>query len=107
MFEKVITVFSLLVGVVPFFFWIRGIVRGNKGDLRIGLILLVVTSLIAVGLAGASGIFSQLGVVFFLLGIATLVAGSFAKADCLIKRQDRIALASLFMIIGLGGALVL
>jgi hypothetical protein len=55
---------------------------------------------------GHSGVFSQIGGLFLLFGIATLVAGSFAKPDCPIKRKDRIALAVLFIILGLFGSMI-
>ncbi len=100
MYDKILTAVSLLALALLFFFWVRGIVRGNKGDLAAGIVILILISFGARAVASHSGVISQIGGLLFLFGIATLVAGSFAKPDCPIKRKDRIAIAVLFIILG-------
>jgi hypothetical protein len=98
--EMAITVVSNLAFLMPLFFWARGIVRGNKGDMAAGLILLF---LISFGALVVSGDFPIAGS-FLLFGITTLIAGSFAKPDCALKRRDRIAIAILFITLGILGS---
>jgi hypothetical protein len=105
--EKILIGASWLAVAMPFFFWVRGIVRGSKGDLAAGVVLLVVISLGAMMVVGHSGVFSGIGGLLLLFGLATLIAGSFAKPDCPIKRKDRIAVAMLFIILGILGSMII
>lgn len=99
--EKIRTAVVLLALAMSFFFWVRGIVRGNNGDLAAGLVLLIIIVFGAMAVVqGCSCVCLPIGGLLFLFGIATLVTGLFAKPDSLIKRQDRIATAVLFIILG-------
>jgi hypothetical protein len=97
---------SLLALVMSFYFWIRGIVRGNKGDLIAGVILLFVISFGAI-VIDHFGVRSVVGALLFLFGVATLVSGSFAKPDCPIKRKDRIIMATMFIVVGIFASLII
>jgi len=101
------TAAAIVAIVLPLFFWVRGIVRGSKGDMAAGIVLLLVVSFGAMVVTGHSGVFSQIGGLFFVFGVGTLVAGSFAKVDCPVKRQDRIAIAMLFIVLGIPGLLII
>lgn len=83
-----------LAFATPLFFWSRGIVRGSKGDLAAGIVILVIFSFYS--LVGSC---DMAGNLFGLFGVATIVAGRFAKPDCPIQKRNRTAIAALFIIL--------
>ena len=98
---------QIVLAVLSLFFWARGIVRGDRDDLLVGVVLLVVVSCATTIAAGHSGVFSQIGGLYFLFGIATYVAGFFARPDGPVKPRDRSALGCLFIVVGMLGLLML
>lgn len=82
--------------LTPHFFWVRGIVRSNAGDMAAGIVILIVIAF-WVCLAGNHSGSHLFGGILFLFGIVTLIAGSFAKPDCPIPQMIRIFIAILFI----------
>ena len=99
--DQLLPAVLLVVLAVPFFFWMRGIVRANDRDLVAGLAILTTISAGAVVTVRSSMVFSWIGGSVFLFGIATVVAGFFAKPSSSLSRRDRNALAGLFIVLGI------
>ena len=72
-----------------------------------GFALLLFFSFGAMRMTGSSAVFSQIGGLFIAFGVTTLIASSYAKPDCPLKRQDRLAIGMLFIVLGIAGSLII
>ena len=97
----------ILLPVVSLFFWLRGIVRANMGDLVAGLAILLVVSASVLFVVGQSGAFNYVGCVLIVFGVATYVVSRFVKDTPLFKRRDLILSAVLFVVVGLCGLVII
>ena len=91
---KLAVMFALAFGA-SVFFWGRGLIRGNAGDLYAGAGTLAATCMITLYTAGHSGVFSFIGLLVGGFGLTSLVLSLFASDKCPLDRSSRI-------VIGLG-----
>ena len=97
----------LVVSALPFVFWIRGILKGSKNDILAGFIILMAVLLIHLFSSRSSGVFTTIGGILFLFGVATLIAGNFSSPECPIKPKDLSAIGLLFVFLGFCASLML
>ena len=98
----VLFIIMLIAILSPIVFWSRGIIKGNKSDLILGVTLIFVLPVVLVVLVIASGnpqVFTLISLVLFLFSLATLVAGYFAKPECPINKKYRIIIAIVILIV--------
>lgn len=93
--NEIIFYLSLLLVALPYFFWGRGIIRGNINDLVMGVTIL----LIILGGLVALGGFQIGGILLFIFGGITLALDYFAKPNCPINRTSRISIAIIICIV--------
>ena len=97
----------ILLPLVSLFFWLRGILRANKGDLAAGLaILLAICSAILL-IVPSSAAFNNVGSILIVYGAGTYVASCFAKDNRLFKRREVVLSAVLFVVVGFCGLIVI
>jgi len=89
----------ILLPVVPLFFWVRGMIKGRRGDLLAGFCIFVATSVVL--LVPFHGSFARAALSPIVLGAATLALSRFAHPDCPLTRRDRISLGWGAVIVGL------
>ena len=101
-----LTIISLLLPIIGYFFWGRGLVRSSKGDIVLGFCIFALMFVIAVVCSDTSAVFFGLGVLLFFFGVETLVIGTFTRPDCPISRKDRITLGVVAVVLGVFGSLI-
>ena len=74
------------------FFWGRGLIRGNAGDVYAGAGTLAATCIVAFLAAGHSGVFGLVGLLVGGFGLASLVLSLFAGPKCPLDRGSRIVI---------------
>ena len=77
----------ILLPVVSLFFWLRGILRANKGDLVAGLVILLAICSAILLIAPSSAAFNNVGCILIVYGAGTYVTSHFAKDNRLFKRR--------------------
>ncbi len=97
----------LLISALPFVFWIRGILKGSKNDILAGFIILMAVLLVHLFTFRSSAVFTAIGGILFLFGVATLIVGNFSSPDCPIKRKDLNAVGLLLVFLGFCASLIL
>ena len=113
--DNLVVLLTVLMVAAPGFFWARGMIRGNGGDMAAGEGLLVAISFVALccgdllitagrscrpGRGPSGG--PIVGVIFFLFGVVTLVVNLFAPRKCLLTRSERITIGIVTILIGIG-----
>ena len=89
----------ILLPVVPLFFWVRGMLKGRRGDLLAGFCIFAATSVILLVLP--QGSFARAALPPIVLGAATLALNRFAHPDCPLTRRERMGLGWAAVITGL------
>jgi len=89
----------ILLPVVPLFFWVRGMIKGRRGDLLAAFCIFAATSVIL--LVSLKGSFAHAALPPIVLGVATLALSRSAHPDCPLTRRERIGLGWGAVITGL------
>jgi hypothetical protein len=97
----------ILLPVVSLFFWVRGIVRANKGDLMAGLGILLGTCSAILLIVPSSAAFTDVGCILIVYGAGTYVASCFARDNRLFKRRELVVSAVLFVVVGFCGLIII
>ena len=100
------TAAAILFPVVSLFFWVRGLVRPNMGDLVAGLAILLMISVALLLLSGIPHGFNYVGGILVLFGIGTYVTSRFAQDNPLFKKRELVLSAVLFVVVGVCGLIV-
>ncbi len=96
----------ILLPAISLFFWIRGLVRTNLGDIAAGLGILLVTCSAVLFILRSSAAFNGVGAVLILYGAGTYVASRFTSDNRWFKRKDLVLSAILFVVVGFCGLIV-
>ena len=87
--------------LISLFFWLRGLLKGSKSDLVLGSLLLLLTTFLAIYVVGHSGVFSPIGGVLLLFGIASLLMQKNAAEKKMMSKNGVIFIGVLLIIIGI------
>lgn len=81
-------ILMLLALGAAIFFWGRGIRRVKKSDLIAGPVILLAMSILLIAVCGGSSVFSIIGGMIALFGIATLLLSIKAPQNGALRKRD-------------------
>jgi thiol:disulfide interchange protein len=93
--------------LISLFFWGRGLLKGNRDDILLGLVLLVLSSFLAIVVVGHSGVISFIGGFLFLFGIVSLLMRKGAVENRLMSTSGALQIGIVFVILGILASLII
>lgn len=93
--------------LISLFFWGRGLFRGNRGDLLLGVILLIIAAFLAMAVVGHSGVISFIGGFLLPFGIVSILMRKDAAEKRCMSKSGVILIAILLIILGILASMVI
>jgi thiol:disulfide interchange protein len=93
--------------LISLFFWGRGLRKGNRGDLLLGVLLLLLAAFLAMAVVGHSGVISFIGGFFLLFGIVSILMRKDAAEKKIMSKSGVILIAILLIVLGILASMVI
>ena len=97
---------TLVLGIA-IYFWGRGIRNVRSSDLIAGLAIFVILCIILFVMSADSGVFSLIGELALVFGIATLLLSALARPGSRFPKSTVIAIGVLFIVVGLCASVII